>query len=344
MVNRLKDFYRLLEPAVSLSRRHFAIGSACFAGLSRAAAAAREISILTAPVSLGLRPGARGQEPGSWRAPEVLLAAGLAKQVGALRHVDLARPTYDFNERPGTRIRNGDTLRAFLLVLAERVRADLEAGRFPLVLGGDCSVMLGCLYGARRAGGRGLVHVDGHSDFFHPGNYDTRARLGSAAGMDLALATGRGEALLTRWPQVDGPLVADEDAIQAGERDAEDPDYDKYYGDIVRTAITRFTIQQIQREGVAAIARRIVARLAERRLERAWVHVDLDVLDQKVMNAVDSPGSPGLDFEQLQTLLRALIASGRVIGLDACIYDPDLDPGHRFARPIADCLAGALSG
>jgi arginase len=186
------------------------------------------------------------------------------------------------------------------------------------------------------------VHVDGHSDFFHPGNYDTKARLGSAAGMDLALATGRGENLLTKWPDLDGPLVADEDAIQAGERDAEDADYDKYYGDIVRTAITRLTIQQIRREGIPRTGERILARLAERGLDRAWVHVDLDVLDEKVMNAVDSPGTPGFDFAQLAELLRTLIGSGRVIGLDVCIYDPDLDPGHRFAKPIVDCLADAL--
>lgn len=329
---------------MKLSRRDFALGSACLAGVARATPAARQVSIISAPLSLGLRPGEKGQEPGAWRAPEVLLATGLAKKVGAQRQIALPRPGYDFNERPKTRIRNGDTLRAFLLELGDRVLAELHAGRFPLVLGGDCSVMLGCLYGARRAGGRGLVHVDGHSDFFHPGNYDTKSRLGSAAGMDLALATGRGEELLTRWPGVDGPLVADQDAIQAGERDAENPDYDKYYGDVVRTAITRLTIQQIQREGIAATAQRIVARLAERSLERAWVHVDLDVLDQKFMNAVDSPGSPGLDFAQLTSLLRTLVGSGRVIGLDACIYDPDLDPGHRFARPIAECLAGALSG
>jgi arginase len=327
-----------------MSRRDFALGSACIAGVSRAASAAREISIVSAPVSLGLRPGTKGQEPGSWRAPEVLLAAGLATGVSARQCIALARPTYDFNERPGTRIRNGDRLRTFMLELGEQVRSELAAGRFPLVLGGDCSVMLGCLYGARRAGARGLVHVDGHSDFFHPGNYDTKARLGSAAGMDLALATGRGEEILTRWPGVDGPLVADEDAVQAGERDAEDSDYDRYYGDIVRTAITRLTIQQIRREGIARTAERILTRLADRGLDRAWVHVDLDVLDEKVMDAVDSPGKPGLDYRQLATLLRALIHSGRVIGLDVCIYDPDLDPGHRFAKPIADCLAAALAG
>ena len=328
---------------MKLTRRDFALGSACVAGLSQAATS-REIGIISAPVSLGLRPGGKGKEPGAWRAPEVLLAAGLAERVGARQRIALARPGYDFHERPGTRIRNGDTLRKLMLELGDAVQLELAAGRFPLVLGGDCSVMLGCLYGARRAGARGLVHVDGHSDFFHPGNYDTRARLGSAAGMDLALATGRGEEILTRWPGVDGPLVADEDAVQTGERDAEDADWNKYYGDIERSKITRFTNQQIRREGLARTAARIVTRLAERGLDRAWVHVDLDVLDERVMNAVDSPGKPGFDFGELSTLLRALIDSGRVIGLDVCIYDPDLDPGHRFARPIVQCLADALSG
>jgi arginase len=327
---------------MGLTRRNFTLGSACVAGFARGATPAREIGLISAPISLGLRPGAKGQEPGTWRAPEVLLSAGLADKLGTRHRIAMARPAYDFGERPGTRLRNGDTLRSFMLELGGKVQAELAAGRFPVVLGGDCSVMLGCVYGMRRAGARGLIHIDGHSDFFHPGNYDTKARLGSVAGMDLALATGRGEAILTQWPGVDGPLVSDEDAIQVGERDAESPDYDQYYGDIVRTAITRLTIQQIRREGMARTAERILARLEDRRLTRAWVHVDLDVLDEKVMNAVDSPGAPGFDFQDLSTLLRALIVSGRVAGLDVCIYDPDLDPGHRFAKPIVDCLTAAL--
>jgi arginase len=325
-----------------VSRRSFALGSACLAGLAEGATMPREIAIVTAPSSLGLRPNEKGQEPGTWRAPEVLSSAGLAAAVAARHRVDVSRPVYRFEEQPGTRIRNGNTMRAFLLELADAVAAELLAGRFPLVLGGDCSVMLGCLHALRRTGGRGLVHVDGHSDFFHPGNYDTKARLGSAAGMDLALATGRGEPLLAQWPGIDGPLVADEDAIQAGERDAEDADYDKYYGDVVRTKITRLTIQQILREGIPRTAERIVARLAERKLERVWIHVDLDVLDEKVMNAVDSPGAPGFDFAQLSELLRALITSGLIAGMTVCIYDPDRDADHRFAKPIVRCLADAL--
>jgi arginase len=256
--------------------------------------------------------------------------------------VELPRPSYRFDAQPGTRIRNGHTIRAFSIELGDAVQRALAAGRFPLVLGGDCSVLLGCLLGARQAGGRGLLHVDGNSDFFHPGNYDTTKALGSVAGMDLALATGRGEALLTEWPGIEGPLVADEDAIQIGERDAESPDFDGFYGDIVRTGITRVTIQDLLRLGVEATCRRVIGRLADRGLGSVWLHIDLDVLDQAVMPAVDSPGSPGLDFEGLAALIAGLVRSARVLGADVAIYDPELDPGGLYAEPIGRCLARGL--
>lgn len=331
-----------------LTRRQFALTAAALAmtgayasgGADRRDARAR---LILAPSNLGLRPTEHGVEPGTWRAPAALMAAGLEAQTGADEVIALARPPYDFDVQPGTRIRNGLTIRRFSLELGGAVLAALEADSFPIVVGGDCSVLLGCLYGARLAGGKGLVHVDGHSDFFHPGNYDTRSRLGAAAGMDLALATGRGEPLLTRWPEVDGPLVRDEDTVQIGERDARCPEYDEYYGDIVRTEITRMIVQDVLRDGVEAAADAAVERLRARGLDRAWLHVDLDVLDQSVMPAVDSPGSPGLDFTQLGVLLGILLKSGRFIGADIAIYDPERDPETRYAEPLVTMLDRAFS-
>jgi arginase len=108
------------------------------------------------------------------------MTAGLQARTGAEKVIQLPRPQYGVRPQAGTRIRNGNTLRDFSLNLAAAVRTTLESGAFPLVIGGDCSVLLGSLYGARLAGARGLIHVDGHSDFFYPGNYDTHARLESA--------------------------------------------------------------------------------------------------------------------------------------------------------------------
>ncbi|VWB99757.1 arginase [Burkholderia aenigmatica] len=307
---------------------------------------ARPIELIAAPSSLGLRPNTAGLEPETWRAPDVLLATGLAARAGA-RVSRLAHPAYAVAPQPGTRIRNGLAIREFSLDLAARVADARRRQAFPIVLGGDCSVLLGCLLGNRRAGGNGLVHVDGHSDFFHPGNYDTSTRLGSVAGMDLALSTGRGEPLLTDWPALDGPLVDDLDACQVGERESESGDFEATYGDIARTAISRITIQQLLARGPAAVAVELVDWLGARALGQAWLHVDLDVLDQSQLPAVDSPGSPGLDFDGLDALLGPLVASGRVAGIDFTIYDPGLDPGHvhadRIARSIERCAAALPS-
>lgn len=337
-----------LEPPVSMTRRKFTImaGATVLAGwqASSAQPKTKGIGLVLAPSNLGLRPTEKGGQPGTWRAPQVLMDAGLARAIDAEEIVPLERPTYEFEAQSGTRIRNGLSIRSFSLQLSETVRDILKRHRFPLVIGGDCSILLGGLHGTRRAGGRGLVHIDGHSDFFHPGNYDTAKRLGSAAGMDLALASGRGELLLTDWPEIDKPLASDADIIQLGERDAESSSFKDYYGDIIRTEITQFTAQRILADGVDDTARRVIAKLEARGLDKVWLHVDLDVLDQSVMPAVDSPGTPGLDYLQLTELVGALCASGRIIGANFTIYDPEKDPEACYASPLVRCIADGVRG
>jgi len=300
------------------------------------------IGLILASSNLGLRPTENGGQPGAWRAPQALMDAGLADAVSATDILSLNRPAYELEAQFGTAIRNGLSIRAFSLELGEKVRDVHQSGQFPLVIGGDCSILLGCLYGARLAGGRGLVHIDGHSDFFHPGNYNTASRPGSAAGMDLALASGRGELLLTHWPEIGRPLVEDADVVQVGEREAEEPDFIKFYGDIVHTDITRLNIQGVLAKGIDSTVRQVLTRLESRALGRVWLHVDFDVLDQAVMPAVDSPGGPGLNYQQLGLLIGELCHSGRIVGADFTIYDPERDPHAEYSKPLVDCIARGI--
>src|SRR5262249_49472127 len=156
-----------------------------------------------------LRPLRPGHEPGTWRAPQALTEAGLLAVIDPAEVVDLDRPVYSAEGEAGTRLRNGYALRRFNLDLADRVEEAIARDRLPLVMGGCGGILLGALGGARRLGPFSLIHVDGHSDFRYPGNYDAQKVLGSVAGMDLALATRRGEALLTEWPGVPAPLIPD---------------------------------------------------------------------------------------------------------------------------------------
>lgn len=302
----------------------------------------REKVIICAPSNLGLRPETDGHEPGTWEAPSVLMAEGLQAAIRAVGAEWLPRPEYRFDAESGTRIRNGHAIRDYSTKLGGCVAAHLVNGKFPVVIGGDCSILLGCLVGARSVGRVGLLHVDGHSDFFHPGNYDTQTRLGSAAGMDLALATGRGERLLTQWPGIDGPLVRDEDVTQMGERDALRPEYARYYGDIRDTAINRIIVQDMLRDGMPATSEKVTEWAFRREVSRFWLHLDIDVLEEAVMPAVDSPGEPGLDFEQLSQLIVLLTGRLSIIGINVTIYDPKKDPDRHYAKAIVEFLGKAL--
>ena len=98
--------------------------------------------------------------------------------------------------------------------------------------------------------------------------------------------------------------------------------------------------------GRCSPARRVTGHLPAGR--PIWVHLDLDVLDAAVLPAVDSPGTPGLTFEQLTWLLSRLLSrlrrTGRILGVDVTIYDPHLAPDHTYPAAIIDCVAAGLQG
>jgi arginase len=300
-----------------------------------------DIVLVRAPSNLGLRPLREGHVPGAWRAPEALTAAGLVEALQPSEVLDLPRPDYEAGPQPGTNLRNGPAMRAFNLQLAGIVQAVVASRRFGLVVGGDCSILLGALAGARQSGPLSLVHIDGHSDFRHPGNYDPESMLGSVAGMDLALATGRGEPLMTEWPGVRSPLVPDRQVVQLGERESRRPDFS--WPDINDTEMTRIDVFAAQALESAEVLGAIWTTLDQEPGWPFWIHLDVDVLDESVMPAVDSPGSPGLAPQKLIDTIASLAASARCLGMTVTVFDPDLDPDGRLARLLVEMLHKALT-
>ncbi|MGH7464346.1 MAG: arginase family protein, partial [Longimicrobiales bacterium] len=151
----------------------------------------RRIAIVGAPSSIGIRPYDDSHEPRRLDlAPGVLRELGLASRLAAEDLGDVEPPPYHDRVRPGHGIRNEDGVAAYSRALAGQVADAIDGGRLALVLGGDCSIVLGSLLGARRhAGAVGLIYIDGHADFATPAESAT----GSAASMCLALALGRGD-------------------------------------------------------------------------------------------------------------------------------------------------------
>ena len=74
-----------------------------------------------------------------------------------------------------------------------------------------------------------------------------------------------------------------------------------------------------------------------------WVHLDVDVLDDAVMPAVDYRLPDGLTWEELTAVLGTAVAGGHATGLDITIFNPTLDADGRVARSLVDALAAALT-
>jgi arginase len=56
----------------------------------------------------------------------------------------------------------------YSVALADLVGRAIDVGEFSVVLGGDCSIVLGCLLSLKRRGRYGLLFLDGHADFYQP--------------------------------------------------------------------------------------------------------------------------------------------------------------------------------
>jgi arginase len=292
-----------------------------------------QFTIIDAPSILGLR------QTGVEHLPEALKAAGLMSELRA-EYGGLVSPLSYSSERDKlTLLLNPDSIRAFSLQLADTVAFVLHKKRFPLVLGGDCSILIGSLLALRRLGTYGLFFIDGHADFYQPQASTT----GEVADMDLAIVSGRGPNVLTN---INGlkPLVRDQDIIVFGYRDAKQA---ASYGsqDVRDTKMHVFDLPYIRKTGtITAVASQAVEMMVNDELDGFWIHLDADVLDDSIMPAVDYRlGGGGLSFSELSELLKTVITSDRAVGMDITILNPLLDLDGSITRRFVSSLVQGLS-
>jgi arginase len=74
----------------------------------------------------------------------------------------------------------------------------------------------------------------------------------------------------------------------------------------------------------------------------AWLHIDLDVLDESVFPAVSYPQPLGLDLNELVALVEPLAATPTLLGVSIADFNPDRDPGGTHARQVVEGLATML--
>jgi arginase len=290
----------------------------------------RPITIIEAPSTLGL--ATEGVE----LLPERLLELGLAERIGAEQSVRVPPPRKTGLVDPETGVLNAPEIAAWSPRLADTVGSVIDEGRFPLILGGDCTILLGSMLALRRRGRYGLLFLDGNADFFQP----EAEPKGEGASMDLAWVTGYGPPVLTGLEGLH-PLVRSEDAVAFGFRDHEDQ---RQAGSQPLPAeLTAFDLHRMRGLGAGQAARMALAHVARPDLAGFFIHLDADVLDDAVMPAVDFRVPGGFSVDELTTVLGVALASAKAIGLQVTIYNPKLDTGGRAGRILADVLSRALA-
>ena len=263
--------------------------------------------------------------------PAALLDAGLAAALPDARVVQAEVPAGDPRRGPSG-LSAEEALSAMVGAVAERVLRAWAADRVPVVLGGDCPVLLGGLAAAtRRDYDAALVFVDGHEDAWDPKHSVT----GEAADSEIALALG----WATPPPGLAKmlPCLSPAGLLQLGPRDAME---------LAEAGLPSLAdrVQLVPGELLAApegleIALDLAAGLLTRH-RHWWLHVDLDVLSSAALAAVDYPQPGGLSWAQLEALTGRLLGLGGCGGLSVCIYNPELDGGAAAGR-ISQYVAGA---
>jgi arginase len=287
----------------------------------------RSLSVLDAPLDCSGR--GRGEE----LAPAALRGAGLLERLGAHDAGEADARIRDTSRDPDTSVIGAGDVRRASAAIAQSVRAELKAGRTPLVLGGDCTLLLGVV--AALPTGTGLWFVDGHADFYDGPSSPT----GEAADMELSILTGHGPHGL-----LDGegrqPLLDPAAVVLLGHRPDElGPDV-AFENGRLDPAIHALTAPRVRERGAAEVGSEAAARLAER---PAWLHLDLDVLDETALPAVSYPQPLGLSWEDLIALARPLAAAPSLSGISVADFNPDRDPGGVYAQRVVEALAAILA-
>jgi arginase len=283
---------------------------------------------------IGVPANSSGTMDGVARAPAVLrergLATALARHRGFADAGDLALPV-PVPARGPSGLLAEDALVAMIGQVARAVGAARGRGRFPLLLGGDCPVILGALAALQAEHDRpGLLFVDGHEDAWPPRVSPT----GEAADCELGLALRLFDTGLSRQLRAVLPRVDPADVAAVGPRDngelaaAGVASLDGQLGALIRPA--------------ELTAERYAAALASLP-PPWWLHTDLDVLATAELAAVDYAQPGGLSWDQLAGLTATALAADGCAGWSVCIYNPDLDPGRDGADAIVSYISQAIA-
>ncbi|RYD77762.1 MAG: arginase family protein, partial [Sphingobacteriales bacterium] len=222
-----------------------------------------------------------------------------------------------------TGLLNADALASYAVQQSDLLNDLLAQGKFPFIIGGDCSILLGAALALKQRGNYGLFYLDGHTDFM-----DVRlSETGGAGGMAASIVTGNGHKKMT---DIGGlrPYIKEENLWCVGNRE-----YDEEYENEIRhSTATYLSLAMLRSKGIAAAAHRFLEMVEQKKLDGCWLHIDVDVLNDDIMPCVDSRTPDGLTYIEFNELCSILFNSEKLTGLEITILDPHLDLSGTYTK------------
>ena len=256
------------------------------------------------------------------------LISSLTEKHNIKDHGDITITKHDNYIDKETGILNLNSVKDISFIAANRLKKILNSGNFSIVLGGDCSILIG-IYGAFAYKNLqvGLVFFDAHADFHSTETSET----GEVADFELALLTGRGPKEITNMFGK-CPLIFDDQVVAYGIRD---------YDLVSESDIEVFSKDRLLRVGIPESVRLGIDKLSSLN-KLLWLHFDVDVIDPSLVPVIfPSPG--GLTFEQSEEFLTQVLSSEYVIGISIACYHPNIDPLGTAGKKIVEIISNSLN-
>lgn len=224
---------------------------------------------------------------------------------------------------------------AVLRAHAQQVERAVDDGAFPLTLGGNCSTTIATVAALGREDRLGVVWFDAHGDANTPETTTT----GFFDGMPLAILAGWCWRSLAATVNGFRP-VPESNVLLAATRSI-DADEERLLegSDIVAVPADRMRTPKQLEDSFLPALEGIVARV-----DRLYVHIDLDAIDVADGRANEFAESDGPTLEALTASLAHIADQGKLAAASLTSYNPACDESGDALRSGLRLFDGLLSG
>jgi arginase len=296
----------------------------------------RRITLVGVPIDCVGAPQPGDAPFGTELAPAALREAGLARAIHADDAGDLPVRLVGRARDAETGVVGWPSVQSVTSAVRSRVHELVSGGELPFLAGGCCTLLPGALAGARDGlDAIGLAYLDGHLDLYDGQTSPT----GEPADMPVSVVTGHGP---RAWSaDVGAPLLDPARLALLGPRDRAEA---VAFGSVVPENAgleAELSPAALRERGMADAGRATAGRISDG-AGRYWVHLDVDVLDERAFPATDYLMPGGLTLTELHDLMHPLLSGRGLAGVSLGCYNPEKDPTGSGAGALVSLLGELL--